>query len=355
MEFNGKAKLEELLNLAISYKASDLHLLNTKPPILRVDGHLKDLANQPLLTPAMIEKMVLPILSPQRLAVLKETRDLDFSFSFSAVRVRANVYYERSSLSASFRLIPKKIPSLEELGVPPIVKSFVNYGQGLVLITGPTGHGKSTTLAALIDLILSERNVNVITLEDPIEYVFSHKKGAVSQREVGADVISFARGLRAALREDPDVAMIGEMRDLETIEACLTVAETGHLVFSTLHTNSASQTADRIIDVFPPYEQNQIRQQFASVLLGVVSQRLIPRVNGGRMLACEIMIADNAVRNVIREGKTHQLANIISTSASEGMITLDKVLAQLVRRGEITLDDALVYCSNPKQFKLSVY
>jgi len=344
MEFNGKAKLEELLNLAISYKASDLHLLNAKPPILRVDGHLKDLANQPLLTPAMIEKMVLPILSPQRLAVLKETRDLDFSFSFSAVRVRANVYYERSSLSASFRLIPKKIPSLEELGVPPIVKSFVNYGQGLVLITGPTGHGKSTTLAALIDLILGERNVNVITLEDPIEYVFSHKKGAVSQREVGADVISFARGLRAALREDPDVVMIGEMRDLETIEACLTVAETGHLVFSTLHTNSASQTADRIIDVFPPYEQNQIRQQFASV-----------RVNGGRVLACEIMIADNAVRNVIREGKTHQLANIISTSASEGMITLDKVLAQLVRRGEITLDDALVYCSNPKQFKLSVY
>jgi twitching motility protein PilT len=227
--------------------------------------------------------------------------------------------------------------------------------QGFVIITGPTGHGKSTTLAAMINQINHTRSEHIVTIEDPIEYVFEHEKSIISQREVGSDTNSFSRALRSALREDPNVVLIGEMRDLETIEAALTIAETGHLVFTTLHTNSAAQAADRIVDVFPPHQQQQVRMQLANVLLGVVSQRLIPKAQGGRVAACEIMIANSAVRNTIREGKTHQLGNIIQTSAAEGMISMDKVLAELVSKGDITIDSALTWAMDPKAFKMMVY
>ena len=238
-------------------------------------------------------------------------------------------------MAASFRFIPRQIRNLQDLNLPPILERFTQSTQGLVIIAGPTGHGKSTTLAALVELINESRSDHIITIEDPIEYVFEHKKSNISQREVGSDTNTFGRALRAALREDPNVILVGEMRDLETIEAALTIAETGHLVLTTLHTNSAAQTADRIINVFPPHQQEQIRMQLANVLIGIVSQRLLPRVAGGRIVAAEILIANNAVRTMIREGKSHQVDNIISTSAAEGMIGLDKVLAELVSKGEI--------------------
>lgn len=258
-------------------------------------------------------------------------------------------------MSASLRLIPKTIRTIKELGLPPILEKFTEHNQGFVILTGPTGSGKSTTLAAMIDKINTEKRKHIVTIEDPIEYVFEHKESLITQREVGSDTNSIARALRSSLREDPDVVLIGEMRDLETIEASLTLAETGHLVLATLHTNSAAQTADRIINVFPPHMQQQISSQLASVLLGVVSQRLIPKVAGGRVLACEIMLANNAIKSLIREGKTYQIPNVIQTSASEGMITLDKVLAELVSKGDISLEDALNYANDPKSFKMMVY
>lgn len=292
---------------------------------------------------------------PDQVERLRQRKEIDFSFGFQQTRFRSNVFYQKGYLSTSLRLISLKVKTIEELGLPPILEKFTLVSQGLVIITGPTGHGKSTTLAAVIEHMNQNRSDHIITIEDPIEYVFEHKKSIISQREVSSDTNSFSRALRSALRQDPDVILVGEMRDLETIDAALTLAETGHLVFTTLHTNSASQTADRIIDVFPPHQQQQIRMQLANVLLGVVSQRLMPRISGGRVLACEIMMANSAVRNTIREGKTHQLPNIIQTSASEGMISLDKVLAELVSKGEITIDDALAWSLDPKAFKMMVY
>jgi twitching motility protein PilT len=252
-------------------------------------------------------------------------------------------------------LIPKELRSFSDLGLPPILEKFTEHSQGFVVITGPTGSGKSTTLAAMIDKINSEKRKHIITIEDPIEYVFEHKQSLISQREVGSDTNSFARALRSSLREDPDVVLIGEMRDLETIEAAITLAETGHLVLTTLHTNSAAQTADRIVNVFPPHMQQQISSQLASVLLGVVSQRLIPKINGGRVMAAEIMIANAAIKSLIRDGKNYQIPNVIQTSAADGMISLDKVLAEYVSRGDITLEEALNYSLDPKSFKMMVY
>jgi twitching motility protein PilT len=292
---------------------------------------------------------------PDQIERLRQRKEIDFSFGYQQMRFRTNVFYQKGYVSASLRLIPLSVKTIDQLGLPPILEKFTLPSQGFVIITGPTGHGKSTTLAAMIEHINSDRSEHIITIEDPIEYVFEHKKSIISQREVGSDTNSFGRALRSALREDPNVVLVGEMRDLETIEAALTLAETGHLVFTTLHTNSASQTADRIIDIFPPHQQQQVRMQLANVLLGVVSQRLLPRISGGRVLACEIMLANSAVRNTIREGKTHQLPNIIQTSASEGMISLDKVLAELVSKGEITIDDALAWSLDPKAFKMMVY
>jgi len=348
-------EMEKLLDIAIEKSASDLHLSVGIVPTLRIDGRLLAISEAPVVTPEAAEKLIASVMNDEQMERLKQRRELDFSFGYQKMRFRVNAFHERGRLGASLRLIPLAIRAMEELGIPPILERFTQPSQGLVIITGPTGHGKSTTLAALVEGINKKRSEHIITIEDPIEYVFEHKKSLIIQREVGADTNSFSRALRSALREDPNVVLVGEMRDLETIEATLTLAETGHLVFTTLHTNSSAQTADRIIDVFLPHQQQQVRMQLANVLLGVVSQRLLPRVQGGRILATEIMVANSAVRNTIREGKTHQLPNIIQTSAAEGMITLDKVLAELVSRGEITIDMALTWAIDPKAFKMMVY
>lgn len=345
----------QLLDVAIERKASDLHLVVGVPPMLRIDGKLLPVPQQSSLTTEVCHKLVKGFLTPENLARLEKEKEIDFSFGHKDMRFRVNVFYQKGTMTASLRLIPVDIRSLQELGLPPILEKFTTHSQGFCIVTGPTGHGKSTTLAAMIRAINETRAERVITIEDPIEYVFAHKKSIISQRELGTDTNSFGRALRACLREDPNVVLVGEMRDLETIEAALTIAETGHLVFSTLHTNDAAQTADRIIDVFPPHQQGQVRQQLANVLLGVISQRLLPRVSGGRIVACEILMANPAVRSLIREGKTHQLPGTIQTSASEGMISLDKVLAELVSKGEITIDDALTWSLDPKALKMMVY
>lgn len=349
------ATIAPYLEEAIAKDASDIHFIVGLPPTLRIDGVLKPLDEEPL-TVENNEEILSKFLGEKLKTLVEETKkELDFSFPFKDHRFRTNVYYEKGNLSASLRLLPNKTRNFEELGVPAIVEKFVNVAQGLLIVTGPTGHGKSTTLASIVDKINSTRKAHIITIEDPIEYVFEHKKSMIAQREVGHDTPSFASALRAALREDPDVVLIGEMRDLETMEAALTIAETGHLVLTTLHTNSAAQTTDRIIDVFPERQQTQVRSQLASVLLGVLSQRLLPRVSGGRILATEIMIANPAVKSIIREGKTHQLPNIIQTSASEGMIALNKVLAEFVHKGEINVDDALAWTDDPKSLNMLIY
>lgn len=348
-------QMKKLLDLAIEKTASDLHVSVGLPPMIRIDGKLSPVADEGVVTPEAAQRLLVSIMNREQMERLQQRRELDFSFGYQKMRFRTNAFYQKGNIGAALRLIPMAIKKMEELGVPPILERFTEPSQGFVIITGPTGHGKSTTLAALIQAINMKRAEHIITIEDPIEYVFEHDKSMIAQREVGSDTNSFSRALRSALREDPNVILVGEMRDLETIEAAITLAETGHLVFTTLHTNSAAQTADRIIDVFPPHQQQQVRMQLANVLLGVVSQRLLPKVNGGRVLATEIMIANSAVRNTIREGKTHQLPNIIQTSASEGMISLDKVLAELVSRGDITVDTALSWAIDPKAFKMMVY
>lgn len=347
--------MKKLLDLAIERKASDLHLTVGVPPMIRIDGKLLSVPNEVVLDQNGVSRLIQSFMTPEQLEKLKLRREVDFSFGYKDTRFRTNTYFQKGNLAASLRLIPKLIRNLQELGLPPILEKFTAPSQGFFIITGPTGHGKSTTLAAMINHINHGRAEHIVTIEDPIEYVFEHDKSIISQREVGSDTNSFARALRSSLREDPNVVLVGEMRDLETIDAALTLAETGHLVFTTLHTNSAAQTADRIIDVFPPHQQQQVRMQLANVILGVVSQRLMPRTSGGRVIACEIMVASSAVRACIREGKTHQLPNIIQTSASEGMITLDKVLAELVSKGEITIDNALTWSLDPKAFKMMVY
>ncbi len=348
-------EMKQLLDTAIERKASDLHLTVGIPPMIRIDGALMAVSqSQPLVGEEAV-KLVQSFMTPDQIERLKVRKEIDFSFGYQSMRFRSNVYFQKGYIAASLRLIPRLVKNFTELGLPPILEKFISPSQGFVIITGPTGHGKSTTLAAMINQINHTRAEHIVTIEDPIEYVFEHDKSIISQREVGSDTNSFARALRSALREDPNVVLIGEMRDLETIEAALTLAETGHLVFTTLHTNSAAQTADRIIDVFPPHQQQQVRMQLANVLLGVVSQRLIPKTQGGRVVGCEIMMANSAVRNTIREGKTHQLTNIIQTSAAEGMISMDKVLAELVSKGEITIDNALTWALDPKAFKMMVY
>lgn len=347
--------MKKLLDLAIERKASDLHLTVGVPPMIRIDGKLIATPNEAALTSESVSKLIQSFMTQEQLERLKLRKEVDFSFGYQTTRFRTNTYFQKGNLAASLRLISKQIKTIAELGLPPLLEKFTAPSQGFFIITGPTGHGKSTTLAAMINHINHARSEHIVTIEDPIEYVFEHDKSIISQREVGSDTNSFARALRSALREDPNVVLVGEMRDLETIDAALTMAETGHLVFTTLHTNSAAQTADRIIDVFPPHQQQQVRMQLANVLLGVASQRLLPRTSGGRVVACEIMVANSAVRATIREGKSHQLPNIIQTSAAEGMITMDKVLAELVSKGEITIDSALTWAIDPKAFKMMVY
>jgi twitching motility protein PilT len=320
-----------------------------KPPSVRVDGNMRPL-DEPPLTADDTAAIIRGMLPDELWDSCKGDKEVDFSFDWADVaRIRGNAFHQRGSLAMALRLIPFDIPSFEELGVPATVASWSQMYQGLVLVTGPTGSGKSTTLAAMIDSINTHRAVHVLTIEDPIEYVHHHNKSIVNQRELGTDCDSFERALRSALREDPDVLLVGEMRDPETIQAVLTIAETGHLVFSTLHTNDAAQALDRIVDVFPGERQNQIRVQLAGSLAGVVSQRLLPRVDGGLVAAFEVLVGTFAVKNLIREGKTGQIRNQISTGTQWGMSTLETSLSDLVRHGIITYDEALNHSLYPKE------
>lgn len=347
--------LKKIFDYAIEKGASDIHFKADIPPMVRIDSKLSAVPQISRFDPGESRRLIELTMTPEQVTLLNQKRELDFSFGYGEVRFRVNAYFEKGQLAAALRIIPKKVRTFRELGIPPIVERFTQQAQGLFIITGPTGHGKSTTLAAMVEHVNTTRSDHIITVENPIEYVFSNKQSIVSQREVGTDTFTFARALRSALRQDPNLILVGEMRDLETIDTALTAAETGHLLLTTLHTNSAAQTADRIIDVFPPYQQSQIRSQFAGVLLGIMSQRLIPKIGGGRVVATEILVASPAVRTMIREGKTHQLDNIIATSAAEGMISLDKVLAELVGKGEITIDDALIWAIDPKNLKTLIY
>lgn len=342
-------EIQELLNLTVKNKASDLHLIAGIPPSLRIDGVLSSLSSYQPLTPQEIETMVFSLLKPEQKELLLANKELDFSFGFGGGaygdlgRFRINAYYQRGFLSAALRLLPPNIKTIEELNLPKVCHTFANLAQGFILVTGPTGHGKSSTLAAIINEINLNKPVHILTIEDPIEYVYPQGKSILSQREMGTDSHSWAMALRSALREDPDIVLVGEMRDPETIAAAITIAETGHLVFSTLHTNSASQSIDRIVDSFPPYQQTQIRVQLASTFKGIVSQRLLPQISGGRIPAVEIMLGTNAVASNIRDGKTHLIDSVIQTSQEVGMISLESSLADLVRRGLISLETARRY------------
>ena len=330
--------------------ASDLLITAGSRPLIRVDGELVQLDGVDALDGEKIAALLVYMLPDEALAEFRKHNEVDFSFSWGDVtRFRGNAFTQRGTPSIALRVIPFYIPSFEELGLPPVLEWFCHKAQGLVLFTGPTGSGKSTTQASMVDWINTHRRVHILTLEDPIEYMHHNKLAAVSQREVGVDTSTFARGLRSALREDPDVVLVGEMRDPESIQTTLTIAETGHLVFATLHTNDTSSAIDRIVDVFPSERQDQIRVQLGASIAGVVAQRLVPRVGGGLCAAFEIMVSNNAVRALIREGKSHQLRNVISQSAAEGMQTLEASLNALIHHGVINYDDAVVRAVHPKE------
>jgi twitching motility protein PilT len=341
---DGKLRIEPLLDEVIKKKASDLHIQVGLPPMLRVDSVLLPAQGTSPLNEEGVETLVFSLLDDEQKQILLKDKEYDFSFSFGDLgRFRVNAFHERGNIAAALRLIPNDIPSIESLGLPPIVNKFADYPRGLVLVTGPTGSGKSTSLASLIKKINFEQGRHIITIEDPIEYAHTSKKSIIVQREVHYDTYSFSAALRSALREDPDVVLIGEMRDLETIASAITIAETGHLVFATLHTNSASQSVDRMIDVFPPHQQSQIRAQLANILMAICSQRLIPIIGGGRIAAAEILIANPAVRNIIREGKSHQLEAVIQTGAEFGMQSMDNTLVKLIKSGTISYEEARNY------------
>ncbi|MEI6237562.1 MAG: type IV pilus twitching motility protein PilT [Candidatus Saccharibacteria bacterium] len=334
-------RIEVLLEEVIKHKASDLHLQVGLRPMLRVDGALIPVSGSEVMSEEVVESLIFAILDEDQKQILLKDKEFDFSFAFGDLgRFRVNSFHERGNLAAALRLIPNEILSVEQLGLPKIVNKFADYPRGLVLVTGPTGSGKSTTLASLVDKINHERAEHIITIEDPIEFTHKSIKSVIVQREVHYDTYSFSAALRSSLREDPDVVLIGEMRDLETIAAAITIAETGHLVFATLHTNSASQSIDRMIDVFPPHQQPQIRSQLSNILVAICSQRLLPSIGGGRIASAEILVATPAVRNIIREGKTHQLDAVIQTGAEYGMQSMDKTLVGLIHGGTITYDEA---------------
>ena len=350
---NYQEKLRDLLVTTAKQSASDLHLAVGRRPTLRIDGALVPLQKEPLMTPEAAEGIVMALLTPeQREKYLKE-RQLDFAYSFEdKARFRINSFFQRGYMAAALRLIPARIRSIDELNLPPIIHDFTQLSQGFILLVGPAGHGKSTTLAAILDEINHTRNDHIITVEDPIEYLFTQDRCIVSQREVGSDTISFHAALRTVLRQDPDVIMIGEMRDAASIATAMTAAETGHLVFSTLHTNSASQTIDRVIDSFPPEQQSQIVSQLAATLVAIVSERLLPRLSGGRVPATEIMIVNPAIRNLIRERKVYQTDLVVETSLQEGMVTLNRALAKLVKNKEVSLEAAELYSMNPAELRI---
>jgi len=338
--------VNRLLNILLERAGSDLHLTAGAPPVIRLNGQLVRLEEFPTLDPVTIRQLIYSILTSRQRERFEENLELDLSLSLPGkARFRVNVFQQREALGAAFRLIPVDIRPLQDLGVPPRVAEFATLARGLVLITGPTGQGKTTTLASIIDLVNSQRDVHIVTIEDPIEFLHHHKRSIINQREVGTDTKSFANALRHVLRQDPDVILVGEMRDLETISIALTAAETGHLVFATLHTQDAAQTVDRVIDVFPPHQQEQVRVQLAGSLQGIMTQQLLPTMDGqGRLPAVEILVATPAVRNMIREGKTHQLYSALQAGGQFGMQTMDQSLADLHKKGKISFEMALDRC-----------
>jgi len=343
-------EISELLQIVVDENASDLHLTVGKPPVLRVDGRLESL-DVDVLTPDMTEGYVKSITSEEHLKIIQEQGGTDFGFAFGDVaRFRVSVFRQKGYYGLTLRLIPSKILTLEEIGLPATIKDLLFRPRGLILVTGPTGSGKTTTLASMIDTINSERDAHIITIEDPIEYYHQHKKGLITQREIGVDVPSFSEAIRRGLRQDPDVILVGEMRDLETMEAAISAAETGHLVFATLHTTGAARTVDRIIDAFPPTQQEQIRAQLSTSILAVISQLLIPKLNQkGRVAAFEIMVSTPSIQNLIRENKTFRITSDIQTGAKYGMKTLDAWLYDLYRNGLISYADAITKAQDPEQ------
>jgi twitching motility protein PilT len=344
--------LVSLLNATVNSGASDLHLTVGRPATARRDGTLVSFENVPVLTTAEIDRMIYSLLDDRKVEELRRDRQVDFSFGIAGLgRFRANAFNQRGALALALRVVPFRVRSLEELGAPAACTKLLNKPYGIVLVVGPTGSGKSTTLAAMIDRINSTRPVHILTIEDPVEYLHHHKVAMVNQREVGTDVETFEDGLKSALREDPDVVLLGEMRDLESISISLSLAETGHLVFATLHTNDAAQALDRIIDVFPSERRDQIQIMLAGALQGVISQRLLPAIGGGRVASYEVMMANEAIKNLVREGKSRQMRNMISTGAAEGMQTIEMDLARLVAAGLITMETAMESSQYPKEIQ----
>jgi twitching motility protein PilT len=344
--------MDDLLREVVQRGASDLHITVGAPPIFRVDGELRP-GRYERFTQLHTQRLLYDIMTDEQIQKFEATYELDFSYSLGRMaRFRVNVYRDRGTVAAAFRLIPAKIPTIRELGLPPVLEELTRRPRGLILVTGPTGSGKSTTQAAMINQINTERSHHIITIEDPIEYLHSHRNSIINQRELNQDTKSFAAALRSALREDPDVILVGEMRDNDTISTAITCAETGHLVIATLHTNNAAQTVDRVVDVFPPGQQQQIRVQLSNNLEAVLCQQLLPRADGpGRVCAMEVMIATPAIRNLIREAKAHQITSMIQTSANIGMQTMDMALRDLFQRGLITYETAMARAMNPEDLK----
>ncbi|MBL8060276.1 MAG: type IV pilus twitching motility protein PilT [Chthonomonas sp.] len=345
--------IDALLDIVVDRNCSDLHIATDSPPIVRDDGALKRL-NYEKFNPQITQRMMYEIISDEQIQRFETTLELDFSYALpkGRARFRVNLYRDRGAVAAAFRLISSRIPTVRELNLPPILEQLTERPRGLILVTGPTGSGKSTSLAAMINKINTDTAVHIITIEDPIEYLHTHKQSLINQRELGQDTKSFNNALRASLREDPDVLLVGEMRDVETISLAITAAETGHLVFATLHTNNAAESIDRMVDVFPPGQQEQIRVQLSNNLVAIISQQLLPRASGkGRIPANEIMIATPAIRNLIREGKTHQIPSTIQTSGGLGMTTMDQALRDHYMKGIITLDEAMSRCQNQEELK----
>jgi twitching motility protein PilT len=340
--------IKKLFQIASDKKASDLHLVTGLTPILRIDGELIEIKNEKVITGKEMEQGVFSILSNEQKEKFNTTRELDISFEQNGTRFRVNLHFEKNNIGLVARIISGKMPTLEDLNMPKVVNNLLDLKQGLILITGPTGCGKSTTLAAMVNYINLNRRCNIITLEDPIEYLFKSGKSIIIQRQLGSDMLSFASGLKHALRQDPNVIMVGEMRDIETIATTITLAETGHLVLATLHTYSAAQTIDRIIDAFPPHQQNQVRMQLSMTLASVISQRLLPKVKGGRTAAREVMINNSAISNLIRENKVAQIRTVIETSAKDGMVSMDQDLKRLYKEKLVNKDVAQAQMVNPE-------
>jgi len=348
---HAEQRIKNLLTMTAQEGASDLHLTVGRYPTLRIEGKLFPITKETILTPEDIKEMGDAIINEKKKEELMEEGQVDFSYNLEGkARFRTNAFFQQGHMSMAFRLIPKEIRTLKQLNLPDSLYEFTKFSQGLCLVVGPVGHGKSTTLAALINEINHNLEKHILTIEDPIEYIYEQDKCIINQREVSQDSKSFHSALKAVFREDANVVLVGEMRDLDTISTAITAAETGHLIFATLHTNDSPQTIDRIIDVFPPEQQNQVRSQLAGSLLGVISQRLIPTVDGGRTPAIEIMVKNNAVENLIRQGKVYQIDNVIETSSEQGMISMDKSLSNLVKRGLVSADDAVVFAKDAQNF-----